>query len=55
MKNDKKGAKRGGDNPQLETIKMLPQKPDDILVSQLFHKVAALGRIHPAKTPVPSG
>jgi len=38
-----------------ETIKMLPQKPDDDLVFQLFHKVAALGRIHPAKTPVPSG
>ena len=38
-----------------ETIKMLPQKPDDNLVAQLFHKVAALGRIHPAKMPVPSG
>ena len=38
-----------------ETIKMLPQKPDDDLVFQLFHKVAALGRIHPAKTPVSSG
>ncbi len=38
-----------------ETIKMLPQKPDDNLVSQLFRKVAALGRIHPAKLPVPSG
>ena len=38
-----------------ETIKMLPQKPNDNLVSQLFHKVTALGRIHPAKTPVPSG
>jgi len=39
----------------METIKILPQKPDDNLVSQLFQKVAALGRIHPAKTPVPSG
>ena len=38
-----------------ETIKMLPQKPEANLVAQLFHKVAALGRIHPAKTPVPSG
>jgi hypothetical protein len=38
-----------------ETIKMLPQKPDGNLVAQLFHKVAALGRIHPAKLPVPSG
>ncbi|RPI66312.1 MAG: transposase [Geobacteraceae bacterium] len=38
-----------------ETIQMLPQKPDDNLVSQLFQKVAALGRIHPANQPVPSG
>ena len=38
-----------------ETIKMLPQKPDDNLVFQLFHKVAALGRIHPAQEPVSSG
>ena len=38
-----------------ETIKILPQKPDENLVFQLFHKVAALGRIHPAKEPVPSG
>jgi len=38
-----------------ETIKMLPQEPDDDLVFQLFHKEAALGRIHPAKTPVSSG
>jgi putative transposase len=38
-----------------ETIQMLPQKPDDNLVSQLFHKVAALGRIHPVNVPVPSG
>lgn len=37
-----------------ETIQMLPQKPDDNLVSQLFHKVAALGRIHPAILPVSS-
>jgi putative transposase len=38
-----------------ETIKLLPQKPNDDLVFQLFQKVAALGRIHPAKSPVPSG
>ena len=38
-----------------ETIQMLPLKPDDNLVSQLFQKVAALGRIHPVKTPVSSG
>jgi hypothetical protein len=38
-----------------ETIQMLPQKPDINLVSQLFHKVTALGRIHPVKVPVSSG
>lgn len=37
-----------------ETILMLPQKPDEGLVSQLFHKVATLGRIHPAIPPVSS-
>jgi len=39
----------------IETIKIFPQKPDADLVSQLFHKVAALGRIHPAKMPILSG
>ena len=39
----------------METIQMLPQKPNVNLVSQLFNKVAALGRIHPVKEPVPSG
>lgn len=39
----------------LETIKMLPRKPDNDLVVQLFQKVAALGRIHTAIMPVPSG
>lgn len=39
----------------METIKILPHLPDDNLVSQLFQKVTALGRIHPAKSPVPSG
>ena len=34
-----------------EMLKMLPQKPDDILVAQLFHKVASLGSIHMAKSP----
>jgi hypothetical protein len=33
-----------------ETIKMLPQKPDDIFVANIFTKVAALGRIHPSET-----
>ena len=36
----------------LETIQMLPQKPDHNLVAQLFHKVATLGLIHPAIQPV---
>ncbi len=37
-----------------ETIQMLPQKPDDDVVFQFFHKAAALGCIHPAKMPVSS-
>jgi putative transposase len=39
----------------IETIKILPQLPDQNLFSQLFQKVTALGRIHPAKSPVLSG
>ena len=39
----------------IETIKILPQLPDENLVSQLFQKVTALGRIHPAKSPAFSG
>ncbi|HOA10700.1 MAG TPA: hypothetical protein PKN65_10520, partial [Tenuifilaceae bacterium] len=39
----------------IETIKILPQLPDENLVSQLFQKVTALGRIHPAKLPAFSG
>jgi putative transposase len=37
-----------------EMIKILPQKPDDILVAQLFHQIATLGSIHVAKIPVHS-
>ena len=29
-----------------ETIKMLPEKPEPILLRQILHKVAGLGRIH---------
>jgi DDE superfamily endonuclease len=29
-----------------ETIKMLPQKPEPVLLRQILHKVAGLGRIH---------
>jgi putative transposase len=35
-----------------ELLKILPEKPDDIFVAQLFRKMAALGSIHAAKTPV---
>jgi putative transposase len=33
-----------------ETIKLLPQKPDPILLANIFHTVANLGRIHPTTT-----
>jgi len=29
-----------------ETLKMLPEKPEPVLLAQIFHQVAALGRIH---------
>jgi putative transposase len=29
-----------------ETIKMLPEKPEPVLLGQILHKVACLGRIH---------
>jgi hypothetical protein len=38
-----------------EMLKMLPKKPDDILVAQLFRNITALGSIHMAKLPVSSG
>ena len=38
-----------------EMLKMLPKKPDDILVAQLFRNLATLGSIHVAKSPVSSG
>jgi putative transposase len=31
-----------------ETIKMLPQKPDAILLAEIFQQIARLGAIHPA-------
>ena len=37
-----------------EMLKILPQKPDDILVAQFFQKIATLGSIHVAKSPVHS-
>ncbi len=33
-----------------ETIKMLPQKPDAILLADIFQQIARLGAIHPAFT-----
>jgi putative transposase len=33
-----------------ETIKLLPQKPDPILLANIFHTVTKLGRIHPTTT-----
>jgi hypothetical protein len=29
-----------------ETIKLLPEKPEPVLLRQILHKVASLGRIH---------
>jgi putative transposase len=37
-----------------ETIKLLPQKPDAILLAQIFQQIARLGAIHPAFQPVPT-
>jgi putative transposase len=35
-----------------ETIKMLPQKPDHILLADIFLQIARLGAIHPVSQPV---
>lgn len=35
-----------------ETIKMLPQKPDGILLAQIFEQIARLGMVHPLFEPV---
>ncbi len=37
-----------------ELLKILPKKPDDILIAQLLRNVASLGSIHRAKSPVSS-
>ena len=37
-----------------ETIKMLPQKPDGILLAEIFLQIARLGAIHPVIQPVSS-
>lgn len=35
-----------------ETIKLLPQKPDGILLAGIFEQIARLGMVHPAFEPV---
>ena len=35
-----------------ETIKLLPQKPDGILLAELFEHIARLGMVHPVFQPV---
>jgi putative transposase len=37
-----------------ETIKMLPQKPDGILLAEIFLQIARLGAIHPVFQPATS-
>lgn len=37
-----------------ETIKMLPHKPDDILLAEIFQQIACLGAIHPVFQPISS-
>jgi putative transposase len=35
-----------------ETIKLLPQKPDGILLAKIFEQIARLGMVHPAFEPI---
>jgi len=35
-----------------ETIKLLPQKPDGILLTEIFEQIARLGMVHPVFEPV---
>lgn len=37
-----------------ETIKLLPKKPDGILLAGIFEQIARLGMVHPVFEPVPS-
>ena len=39
-----------GDKYVEETIQMLPEKPEPVLLRQILNKVAGLGRIHAAQT-----
>ena len=35
-----------------ETLKLLPDRPDERLIAEMFRQVTSLGRIHPADTPL---
>ncbi len=37
-----------------ETIKLLPQKPDGILLAEIFEQIARLGMVHPVFEPAPT-
>jgi len=37
-----------------ETIKLLPQKPDGILLAEIFEQIARLGMVHPVFQPIPA-
>jgi putative transposase len=37
-----------------ETIKLLREKPDDILLTEIFEQIARLGMVHPVLEPVPT-
>ena len=37
-----------------ETLKFLPQKPEPILLADIFEQIARLGMIHPVCDPVPT-
>jgi putative transposase len=37
-----------------ETLKLLPQKPDGILLAEIFEHIARLGMVHPIFEPVPT-
>ncbi len=37
-----------------ETIKLLPQKPDGILLAEIFEQIARLGMVHPTFEPIPA-
>jgi putative transposase len=37
-----------------KTIKLLPKKPDGILLAEIFEQIARLGMIHPVLEPIPT-